>query len=379
MATRRIVYVTGTRADFGLMRSTLLSLNDSPLISLEVIVTGMHLSEKYGLTVKDIESSGLMIMSRVPVTLEPETGKTMALAMSAMLREFTAIFDDDRPDLILVLGDRGEMLAAAVAALYLSIPVAHIHGGERSGTIDESIRHAVSKLAHIHFVATEESRSRLIALGESPSSIYVTGAPGLDGIKELASYSRSSLVRKFDLIYEQAICLLVFHPVVQESASSGAQAEIVLEALSRISGLQIICVLPNADSGSELIRQQMDVKKYPSLHAYKNLTREEFVSFMRIADVMVGNSSSGIIEAASFGTPVINLGSRQQLRQRNSNVLDVGFDRQAIIRAVDMAIKQGKLLHMQNVYGEGSAGGTIVDILESLRIDSELLDKVITY
>ncbi|MDA9905501.1 UDP-N-acetylglucosamine 2-epimerase [Pseudomonadales bacterium] len=378
MSLRRIVYITGTRADFGLMRSTLISLNCSSAISLGVIVTGMHLAEKYGWTVKDVENSGLEIISRVPVDLEPETGETMALAISTMLMEFTKILNDDRPDLILVLGDRGEMLAAAVAGLYLSIPVAHIHGGERSGTIDESIRHALSKLSHIHLVATEESRSRLISLGETPDRVHVTGAPGLDGLNELASYSRASLVSKFDLIYEQAICLFVFHPVVQESASAGAQTEIILEALSKISGLQIIGILPNADSGSELIRQQMDVEKYPSLHTYKNLSREEFVSFMQIADVMVGNSSSGIIEAACFGTPVINLGSRQQLRQRNSNVTDVELDSDAITRVVDIAIKNGKR-PMQNVYGDGSAGRRIVAILESIAIDDRLLDKVLTY
>ena len=378
MRVRRIVYITGTRADFGLMRSTLLALDCSSAISLGVIVTGMHLAEKYGWTVKDVENSGLEIISRVPVDLEPETGKTMALAISTMLMEFTKILNDDRPDLILVLGDRGEMLAAAVAGLYLNIPVAHIHGGERSGTIDESIRHAISKLSHIHLVATEESSSRLISLGEACDRVHVTGAPGLDGIHELASYSRSSLVRKFDLIYGQTICLFVFHPVVQESASAGAQTEIILEALTKIAGLQIIGILPNADSGSELIRQQMDVEKYPSLHTYKNLSRKEFVSFMQIADVMVGNSSSGIIEAGSFGTPVVNIGSRQQLRQRNSNVTDVELDSDAITRVVDIAIKNGKG-PMQNVYGDGSAGRRIVATLESIAIDDRLLDKVLTY
>jgi GDP/UDP-N,N'-diacetylbacillosamine 2-epimerase (hydrolysing) len=378
MSVRRIVYITGTRADFGLMRSTLLALDCSSAISLGVIVTGMHLAEKYGWTVKDVENSGLEIISRVPVDLEPETGKTMALATSKMLMEFTKILNDDQPDLILVLGDRGEMLAAAIAGLYLSIPVAHIHGGERSGTIDESMRHATSKLSHIHLVATEDASSRLISLGEAPDSVHVTGAPGLDGILELASYSRSALVDKFDIIYEQPICLLVFHPVVQESASAGAQTEIILEALSKIQGLQIIGILPNADSGSDLIRQQMEKKKYPRLRTYKNLSRKEFVSFMQIADVMVGNSSSGIIEAGSFGTPVINLGSRQQLRQRNSNVTDVELDRQAITSAVDTAIKNGKR-PMQNVYGDGSAGRRIVDILQSVAIDARLLGKVLTY
>jgi GDP/UDP-N,N'-diacetylbacillosamine 2-epimerase (hydrolysing) len=378
MPVRRIVYITGTRADFGLMRSTLLRLNQSPTLSLSMIVTGMHLSDKYGSTVQEVQSTGIEVVAYVPVSLVPETGATMSLALSVMIAEFTKVLDKVKPDLVIVLGDRGEMLAGALCCLHLGIPVAHIHGGERSGTIDESIRHAISKLSHIHLTSTTESRDRLISLGESPDSICVTGAPGLDGITELAYYSRHELACKFDLVEGQSICLLVFHPVVQESCSAGVQVKIILEALSRISELQVIGILPNSDSGSELIRQEMDTSKYPNLRKFKSLSRSEFVSFMQVADVMVGNSSSGIIEASSFGTPVINIGSRQQLRQRNNNVSDVELDCDAIFNMVNLVSKREKL-SKENVYGDGSAGEKIQHLLENIPLNSGLLNKVLPY
>jgi GDP/UDP-N,N'-diacetylbacillosamine 2-epimerase (hydrolysing) len=375
---RKIVYFSGTRADFGLMRSTLLQLDSSDMLSLALVVTGMHLSNKYGHTIDDIETSGLKILARVPIDLEPETGKTMALAMSKMLAEFTRILEKERPDIILILGDRGEMLAAALAALHLDIPVAHIHGGERSGTIDESIRHVLTKLSHIHFVATHESRVRLVSLGELPDSIYVSGAPGIDGIRELASLTRAELAFKFSLIKEDPICLLLFHPVVQDSAAAGSQTEVILDALDNIKDLQIVAIMPNSDSGSELIRKKINSTTHSRFQSFSNLSRKEFVSFMRSVDVMVGNSSSGIIEAASFGTPVVNVGNRQNLRQRNSNIIDVEIDVDVINKAVKTAIKSGKL-QFANVYGEGHAGKKILEVLETSSLDPVLLNKILTF
>ncbi|MDA7844236.1 UDP-N-acetylglucosamine 2-epimerase [Gammaproteobacteria bacterium] len=378
MFNRRVIYITGTRADFGLMRSTLIRINKSSKLSLSLIVTGMHLSHKYGYTAQEIKSSGIEIIEQVPVNLEPETGKTMSLALSVMIAEFTKIFNKANPDIVIVLGDRGEMLAGALSCLHLGIPVAHIHGGERSGTIDESIRHAISKLSHIHLTSTLESKSRLISLGEVPANIHVTGAPGIEDIDELATFSRSELISKFSLIKDKPICLLVFHPVVQESSSAGIQVKIILEALSRKSELQIIGILPNSDSGSESIRQQMNVLKYPKLKTFTNLSRNEFLSFMREVDFMIGNSSSGIIESGSFGTPVINIGSRQKMRQRNTNVVDVKLDSDAIYEKINLALKDGKY-SIKNIYGDGKTGKRIQQILEITPLNKELLNKVLTY
>ena len=375
---KKIIYFTGTRADFGLMQSTLLNLHSSEDISLGIAVTGMHLSTKYGDTVKEIEASGLEIVARIPVELEPETAKTMALAMSTMIMEFSNILEFEKPDLIMVLGDRGEMLAASLASLHLGIPTIHIHGGERSGTIDESIRHAISKLSHIHFVSTDESKKRLCSLGELPQHIYITGAPGLDGIEKLAIYNRQELVKRFGLTDSSKICLLVFHPVVQESALARQQIKTILQALLQILNLQIIAIMPNSDAGSESIRQEMSLNNCPQLQVFSNLSRSTFVSFMKVAEVMVGNSSAGIIEAASFDTPVVNIGSRQNLRQRNSNVSDVDFDCDAIFTSIQSALSNGKL-PCHNIYGDGSAGINMLNIIKTLDLDKSILNKVLTY
>lgn len=378
MPDRSVIYITGTRADFGLMHSTLTQIDKSCNLSLSLIVTGMHLSNKYGYTIEEIKSSGIEIIGQVPVDLEPETGKTMSLALSVMISGFTKILNEANPDIVIVLGDRGEMLAGAISCLHLGIPVAHIHGGERSGTIDESIRHAISKLSHIHLTSTLESKNRLISLGEIPANIHVTGAPGIDGIKEQATLSRSEIIFKFSLISERPICLLLFHPVVQESSSAGIQIKIILEALFRKSELQIIGILPNSDAGSEPIRQEMNAAKHSKLQTFSNLSRTEFLSLMKEADFMIGNSSSGIIEAGSFGTPVINIGNRQKLRQRNVNVVDVSLDSDAIYEEIEKVLIKRK--HpVKNIYGDGNTGKRIVRVLETTPLNEELLNKVITY
>lgn len=378
MLNRSVIYITGTRADFGLMRSTLIQINKSSKLSLSLIVTGMHLSHKYGYTIEEIESSGIEIIEQVPVSLEPETGKTMSLALSMMIAEFTKILDKANPDIVLVLGDRGEMLAGAISCLHLGIPVAHVHGGERSGTIDESIRHAISKLSHIHLTSTLESKNRLISLGEAPTNIHVTGAPGIEGINDSATFSRSELASKFSLNEEQPICLLVFHPVVQESSSAGIQVKIILEALTRKSELQIIGILPNSDSGSESIRQEMNTINYPKLKTFRNLSRNEYLSFMKEVDFMIGNSSSGIIESGSFGTPVINIGNRQKMRQRNINVVDVKLNSDAIYEKINFALNKGKY-PVKNIYGDGKTGKRIKSVLETTPLNKELLNKVLAY
>ena len=214
---RRIAYITGTRADFGLMESTLQRIAADTEMHLDVIVTGMHLLTEHGMTIRDIEASGLHIAGVVPIVQGRATGTLMAQNIGRILEGLTGKLDHLRPDLVLLLGDRGEMLAGAIAALHLNIPVAHIHGGERSGTVDEPIRHAISKLAHFHFVATSASRERLVRLGEDPASIHVTGAPGLDGLQNLASHDRAALFASHGLDPARPTALLLYHPVVQES------------------------------------------------------------------------------------------------------------------------------------------------------------------
>lgn len=375
---RRICYVTGTRADFGLMRSTLQAIHRDPALSLSVMVTGMHLSPRYGMTVTEVEASGLPIAARIAVDVDPATGLTMATNIGRMLVGFAERLAADRPDLVLLLGDRGEMLAGAVAALHLDIAIAHLHGGERSGTVDEPVRHAISKLSHFHFVATEGSRERLVRMGEDPARIWVTGAPGLDGIAGLARAERATLAGPLGFDAGRPMALMVLHPVLQEAQAGGAAAQAIVDAL-RGRGVQVLALMPNADAGSEPIRTVLEERaRAGDIALATHLPRDEFVAWMAAADLMVGNSSSGIIEAASFGTPVVNVGSRQNLRERNINVIDVDLDPGRLGRAISTALGAGRL-PAANVYGDGRAGERIVRLLRTISLDPASRTKVNAY
>lgn len=376
--TRKICYISGTRADFGLMRSTLQAIHRDADFALSIVATGMHLSEQYGNTVTEIEAAGLPVAARIAVDMQTPSGAGMARNIGHMLGGFVDALESIRPDLLLLLGDRGEMLAGALAAIHLNIPVAHIHGGERSGTVDEPVRHAISKLAHFHFTATEGARERLIRMGELPQHVWVTGAPGLDGIDMAAVTGRTELMRDIGFDEGKAVALMVYHPVLQEAASAGSQAAHILDALKR-HGLQVVALKPNADAGSDGVRQVLDQRQTdPSVRVVTHFSRDRFISWMAAADLMIGNSSAGIIEAASFGTSVINVGSRQNLRERNANVTDVDFGAGAIDDAITQALKRGRL-DRGNIYGDGRAGERILALLRQAPLDPSLLAKANAY
>lgn len=375
---RRILYISGTRADFGLMRRTLSAIRADPDLSLSIIATGMHLSAAHGDTVREIDACGLPIIARVPITIEPATGATMARGIADMTRAFTDIMEVARPDIVLLLGDRGEMLAGAIAALHLNIAIAHIHGGERSGTVDEPVRHAVSKLSHIHLAATENARERLVRMGESALNVHVTGAPGIDGLSEADRASRSEVAGRHGLNAARPFALMVYHPVLQEASSAGANATMVLDAILS-TGLQALVLMPNADAGSDAVRSALfEHRSHPDVTLLTHLEREEFLDAMATAEVMIGNSSAGIIEAATFGTPVINIGTRQNLRERNKNVIDVAADRTSIELAIEAALEAGRYAP-GNIYGDGQASRRIVSILRDTPLDALLMMKTNEY
>lgn len=375
---RKIVYVSGTRADFGLMESTLQLAANHPGLDVSICVTGMHLSPGFGETVKEIEQSGLRICERIPVDTEDTSGAHMARAIGKEVTGMVDVFEQEQPDLVLVLGDRGEQLAGALAAIHLNIPVAHIHGGERSGTVDEPIRHAISKLAHYHFVATQGSKERLIRMGEREDHITVTGAPGLDGLKELAIRSRQELCDQFQLDAAKPVALVLFHPVLQEADQAGDQTEQLMESLMD-SSIQAMALMPNADAGGNSIRNALETyRDRPGIRLAVHMPRSDFVSWLAAADVLVGNSSSGIIEAGTFGLPVVNIGSRQNGRERSGNVHDVPAERSAISQVLTEVIKTGKS-PVKNVYGDGQTGKRIVDLLTKLPLTADLLRKSNSY
>ncbi|TFZ04075.1 UDP-N-acetylglucosamine 2-epimerase [Ramlibacter humi] len=378
-APRRIAYVSGTRADFGLMASTLQRLNATAGVQVGVLVTGMHLSAAFGGTVKEIEASGLPVWARVPVDIDDRSPAAMSRAIGQALLGFTSALQEQRPDMVLLLGDRGEMLAGAIAALHLGIPIAHLHGGERSGTVDEPVRHAITKLAHLHLVGTEESRDRVVRMGEVPANVHVVGAPSLDDIASRPDRARADVLAKLGLPADARYVLVLFHPVVQEAAQAGEQADALLQALRETAGdRHIVWLAPNADAGSGAILAKAEAAAGGKLHLITHLPRNDYLDALAQADVLAGNSSSGIIEAASSGTPVVNIGSRQRLRQRNANTLECEADRASIAGALRRALDRGRFAPA-NVYGDGHAGERIAKLLAGVPLPPELLDKANAY
>jgi GDP/UDP-N,N'-diacetylbacillosamine 2-epimerase (hydrolysing) len=378
---RKILYVTGTRADFGLMASTLQQIAGHSALQLQVAVTGMHLSPSYGLTVRDIEALGLPIVARIPTNVRDRTPAAMAQGIGEAVIGLTQAMAQSGPDLVLVIGDRGEMLAGAIAALHLGIPIVHLHGGERSGTVDEPVRHAITKLSHWHFVATEQSRDRVIRMGERPEHVWITGAPSLDDLAAQGAAPREQVLGELGLAAADRFVLVLFHPVVQEMGDAYAQTAALVQALGDAlahSRTHILWLAPNADAGSAAILRAIDEMPLERVRRITHLPRPLYVAALRQAEALVGNSSSGIIEAASFGTPVVNIGNRQRARERNRNTVDCTGERGAIAAALANSLAHGPY-PAGNVYGDGRAGARIVHLLATSPVSADLLDKVNTY
>jgi GDP/UDP-N,N'-diacetylbacillosamine 2-epimerase (hydrolysing) len=359
------------------MRHTLAAMRGHYGIDLGIIVTGMHLDARFGSTWKEIEADGHRIVGKIPNVLTDDKA-SMARAIAAKIEGCCDILACERPDIVLLLGDRGEMLAGAIAAIHNNIIVAHIHGGERSGTIDEPVRHAISRLSHLHFPATKEGAERLGRMGERTDCIFDVGAPGLDHLTSDASESRIELMSVSGWSANNLIALLIFHPVVQTADDGARQIAIILAAL-RAHNYKIVGLRPNSDTGGEAIRAILDQHSNdPDVQLRTHLPREVFVSWMAAADVMIGNSSAGIIEAASFGTPVINVGNRQSLRDRNLNVRDVDIN-EADISAALLDVRRKGRFARHNIYGDGQTARRITDLLAHLPLPSTLLDKACVY
>ncbi len=374
--TRRICYLTGTRADFGLMSSTLHTIGQDPRLDLKLLVTGMHLSRRYGHTVDEIEAEGFVIAARLPVELDDVSAAGMAVNLGRMLQGFVPALQAIEPDILLLLGDRGEMLAGAIAAIHLGIPVAHLHGGERSGTVDEPVRHAISKLSHLHFVATLEARDRLVRMGEQSMNVHVVGAPGVDGLVETKRPDRSELCLTAGFDPAKPIALMVYHPVLQEAMDANRQ---VGEIITAAEGIQVLALMPNSDAGSEAVRRHLtEAAAAGRVKLRTHLHREEYIGWLSCCDVLLGNSSSGIIEAASFGTPVVNIGTRQNLRERNANVMDVPAKLSDVRTALVGALAHGRYPPF-NVYGDGHAGQRIVELLATTPLTPQLMAKCNAY
>jgi UDP-hydrolysing UDP-N-acetyl-D-glucosamine 2-epimerase len=358
---RRIAILTGTRAEFGILSPVLLALQRSRTLQPHVLVTGMHLQKQFGHTVRDVQASGIPIAARIPMYQAADTpGESLARATAGIARTLRKL----RADLLLLLGDRLEMLAGANAALATHTPIAHLHGGETApGTWDEQIRHAVTKMAHLHFCATAAAGKRIRQMGEDPRSIHITGAPALDSIADFLAGMGPAQPRQTMATH----VLLVLHPSSPDDALEEKRARAVLKAIGKHP---VTIIGPNNDPGHEGILRAYAAA---NLSVRMSLTQVGFWRLFTHASVLVGNSSAGIIEAASFALPVINIGDRQKGRERNSNVLDVPWSggmagiRRGIERALADTAFRRKVARRKNLYGDGRASARIVKILESQR------------
>lgn len=379
---RKILYISGTRADFGLMKTVLKKINTSSRLSLEIFATGMHLMEEFGMTVQDIRDEGFSVHV-LDAVIEKDTNISMVRFIGDFLQQLSEELPILRPDIILVLGDRGEMLAGAIAGSYLNIPVAHIHGGEISSTVDDITRHAITKLSRIHLAATKESADRILRMGEDPTRIFVVGAPGLDELLTCDLVPPEIVANRYKIDLNAPLILVLQHPVSQESDHAADQIRDTLDAVLE-TGHQTIIIYPNADTGGrEMIKIINSYEPNQSFRIVKNIPHKDFLSLLRIASVLVGNSSSGIIEAPSLGIPVVNIGTRQWGRQRAQNVIDAGYSKDHIAMAIKKAMTDTAFIEQaricQNPYGDGTSGDKIIKILSEIPIDASLLQKRMTY
>lgn len=372
---KKICTVIGSRANYSSIKSAMRAIQQHPDLELQVIAAASALLDRYGQVVRLIEQDGFEINERLHILIEGETPATMAKSTGVGLIELPSAFERLKPDVVVTVGDRFETMATTLAAAYMNIPVAHTMGGEVSGTIDESIRHAVTKFAHIHFPASRDAAERIIKLGERPEMVFRVGCPRIDLAAEILDEPTSEIDgHVFDLgvganlDLSKPFVLVSQHPVTTEYGDGERQIATTLSAV-RDSGMQAIVLWPNADAGSEDIARGMrKLREHGmagNMHFFKNLPTATYIRLMKKTACLVGNSSSGIREGAYIGTPVVNVGSRQTARERGSNIIDVGHDSAEILKAMMAQAAHGPYA-MEDTYGSGNAGVQIAETLAAL-------------
>lgn len=378
---RKIVVVTGSRSEYGLLYWTMKEIINSKKLELSLLVSGMHLLPQFGLTVNEIEKDGFDIDDKIEILLSTDTEQGISKSIGLGVLGFTQAFERLKPDILLILGDRFEIFAAATAAMAMNIPIAHISGGEvTEGVIDEQIRHAITKMSHLHFPGAEEYKQNILNMGEEVWRVFNVGDPGIENIKKLKLLSKKQLEDELQIDLSVKNVLVTFHPVTLEKELLLKQVRELLYALKELR-VNIIFTYPNSDSGGKLIINEInkfiDSNKYSK--AFKSLGSLRYLSLMSLVDAIIGNSSSGIVEAPLFKKPVINIGSRQSGRLKAQNIIDVECTKEDILKAWDIICNcqgfKSKLQHVKSLYGEGSTSKEIVKVLETVDLGNKLLRK----
>ena len=379
---RKIAFITGSRGEWGYIRPILKLIKKEPALDYQLIATHMQLLPEFGLAVNEIEKDGFEVHERLFMTLDGYTNHTMTKSLGLLLVELTTCLNRLKPDLILLAGDRGEQLMGAIAGGHMGIPVAHIQAGELSGNIDGIVRHAITKLVHLHFAANEEFAERVRKMGEQDFRVYNTGAPQLDELVQGDFTSAMELNDKYGFENGETVLLAVQHPVTEEEALAGIHIRETISALKSVDK-KTIMIYPNADSGSTAVRNELQKLKGTNITLFRNLPRRDYLGLMRRASVIIGNSSSGILEAPTFGLATINIGRRQNGRPQATNVINVSnYSSKDIERAIYKAMTnefQAQSKKSKNPYGDGYSSKRIVEILKNISIDSKLLNKEMAY
>jgi GDP/UDP-N,N'-diacetylbacillosamine 2-epimerase (hydrolysing) len=378
---RHIAIVTEARSSFSYFRPIVRLIDDDPELRYSLIVVSQHLLPTFGYSVEEIEREGIEISDRLYSILDGYTPATMAKSTGVLMMSLTDSFVRLRPDWVLVLGDRGESLAASYVAATMNIPVAHVQAGERSGNIDGMTRHAITRFANLHFASGPEAAERLARMGEEEFRIHTVGAPQLDELLHGELAAPEEVAAHFDLDLDEPVLLVLQHPVTEEFGAGAAQMRETLEAVAEL-GHQTVLIFPNSDAGSEELRHVIELYHRPFMRVERNLPHRLYGGLMRVASAMVGNSSSGIIEAPAMRLPAVNVGDRQRERARAANVIDVPHERAAIVQALRRAISPEFRTQMNGdspYLGDGRVSQRIVEILRSTPIDERLLTKQIVY
>ena len=378
---RKICVVTGTRAEFGLLRWLMQEIEASEALTLQVVATGMHLSPEFGLTYREIEQAGFTIDAKVEMLLSADTASAVTKSMGLGLIGYADAYTRLAPDLIVLLGDRFEIFAAAAAAMIAGIPIAHLHGGETTeGAFDEAIRHSITKMSHLHFVAAQDYRNRVIQLGEQPERVFLVGGLGIDAIQRTTLMTREALEASLDFRFGPRNLLITFHPVTLESQSSAHQMGELLKALGALQDTHLVFTMPNADTGGRELAAMVDsfVAAHPNARAYSSLGQLRYLLCMHVVDGVVGNSSSGLSEAPSMGIGTIDIGDRQRGRLRASSVIHCEPICEQITQALSTLYSpefQANLTQGVNPYGTGGASQLIVEVLAKHPLDKLVKKK----
>ncbi|MHC1682467.1 MAG: UDP-N-acetylglucosamine 2-epimerase [Clostridiaceae bacterium] len=381
---KKICVITGTRAEYGVLKHTLLEIKKSKTLELKLIVTGTHLSKDFGYTINEIKEDGFYIDESIPILMNERSKDGIAKEMGLFMIQLSQVFQKLEPDMLIILGDRYEMLAAASTAMVMNIPIAHISGGEiTEGSIDDPIRHSITKMSHIHFPGADIYGKNIINMGEEPWRVFNIGDPGIENIKKTNFLTKEEIKKELDVEVDENTLLVTYHPVTLEIDMLHYQIDNLLNAIIKLNKNTII-TYPNADNGGEYIINRLEElkDKYNNIHVFKNLGSRKYLSIMKLCGTVVGNSSSALIEAPFLKIPVVNIGERQKGRLMAENIICCSNQCDEIVKAINKSLSsefKEKVKNTKSLYGEGDTSREIVKILEDITIDDKLLKKKLVW